>query len=725
MPDAGSFAWWAAIAGLAAPLTIGSFVHFAGRRRARYNAWRAPISELGDGTDGVADGFVAVNIAVGVLLAVFGIGVGRSLELPAPIAWLILAAALASAVIGLTACRDHCSVPGRAGTSRRWLRWLHGMAAVAIVQIMVVVPFITWWHLRAGDDEVPLRIVSMLIPGPVAAFAGLAVISLQRSRRGSTGRFVLPGLYERLAWIAGYTWVVVAATSMAWPDWAWWAAISWLTIATVGVVAPRSHLEWPPFALDECQEGTLRSLGGVQSGRLLGYRITDEFEFERELRRAVDADVLRGIGSPSRGFTIVAGFTYAGLERLGVAYVWGTKSVADPFELGMAKRAGVLGDVDASAPAEWDPQWTDVDWHVVFWIQASSERLADRAVDTVTGAFASLAPTLHEVTHRLERDGRSTEHFGFVDGIGQPSIESIDDHQGRANRGGGKLVAGGKWRPLALGEFVLGQIDEGGDVFPVPEPREVFEGGTFMVVRKLEQDVARFVEYVRRGATDASLHEDDFAAKLIGRRRDGRPLARLLGHGADWNLITYGHDAHGRRCPLGAHIRRVNPRDSFGSRTVLVDRRRIIRRGMSYGPPYAPGDPASGRGLLFVCFNVRIAEQFEFIQRQWLNDGRPFGLATNPDPVAGHWPEAEPRTLLVEGSAPSVAPLERFVRTRGGEYFFVPSLRGLSALSTSVGGRADPGQDVTRATADRRITAVVGDTGSRLGERDHAVDRRV
>src|SRR3954454_4569424 len=101
------------------------------------------------------------------------------------------------------------------------------------------------------------------------------------------------------------------------------------------------------------------------------------------------------------------------------------------------------------------------------------------------------------------------------------------------------------------------------------------------------------------------------------------------------------------RCPLGAHIRRANPRDAldpdpdpetgFGDGR-LTFRHRIIRRGMPYGDPLPDGvldDDGEPRGLVFVCFNASLSRQFESVQRQWLNDGNVFRLAHDTDFLLG------------------------------------------------------------------------------------------
>src|SRR5262249_17157031 len=148
----------------------------------------------------------------------------------------------------------------------------------------------------------------------------------------------------------------------------------------------------------------------------------------------------------------------------------------------------------------WDPEWQNDDLHVAFWIQAIGGQTVEQVADRVGRHFRGFEPIVDEATERLLRNGRPTEHFGVAEGIGEPWIERIPGATEAQRKGGGKLRPSGKWRPIALGEFVLGQFDETADVFPVPDPKEVFNGGTYMVVRKLEQDVAAFQHFVAEGA---------------------------------------------------------------------------------------------------------------------------------------------------------------------------------------------------------------------------------
>ena len=166
----------------------------------------------------------------------------------------------------------------------------------------------------------------------------------------------------------------------------------------------------------------------------------------------------------------------------------------------------------------------------------------------------------------------------------------------------------------------------------------------------------------------------------MGRWRDGTPLelspaapqpgwAREA-RGARLNDFLYASDADGHRCPVGAHVRRANPRDALGWGAKLTRRHRIIRRGMPYGRPLPDGAPddAADRGLMFVCHQASISRQFEVIQGLWLADGDALGLGDDGDPVMGSTPTAgrAPAKLTIQGDPPRfVGPLRRFVTVRG------------------------------------------------------------
>jgi len=139
-------------------------------------------------------------------------------------------------------------------------------------------------------------------------------------------------------------------------------------------------------------------------------------------------------------------------------------------------------------------------------------------------------------------------------------------------------------------------------------------------------------------------------------------------------------------------VRRVNPRDSLPFEGKLVNRHRLVRRGIPYGEPLAPGteDDGRDRGVIFMCLQASIARQFEFVQSQWLNAGNTFGLGEDQDVMLG--PQDGKNTLnkmTVPGDPPfMLGPLSRVVQVKGGEYFFVPGINGLQFLVAAAGGGA-------------------------------------
>jgi Dyp-type peroxidase family len=247
------------------------------------------------------------------------------------------------------------------------------------------------------------------------------------------------------------------------------------------------------------------------------------------------------------------------------------------------------------------------------------------------------------------------------------------------------------WRPLRAGEFVLGYADEDGGPPPAPAA-PLGRNGTFMVWRKLRQDVAGFRAFTASAAQATGLEPGLAAARLVGRWPDGSPLVlrprsgdtKLGNDPMHANDFVYGRDREGFACPRGAHVRRANPRDGLRAGAGLTARHRMLRRGMPYGEPLADGAPddRADRGLVFVSLQASIERQFEIVQARWLNDGDAFGLGTAPDPLAGAVPGGGARVVF-GGRPPRYATAMRsFVTPRGGEYLFVPGIAALRALAT-------------------------------------------
>jgi Dyp-type peroxidase family len=398
-------------------------------------------------------------------------------------------------------------------------------------------------------------------------------------------------------------------------------------------------------------------------------------------------------GRPESTFNVA--LTRAGLTALGVSDAK-IQSFSDEFLQGMAARAQDIGDLDASAPDSWESGLGTGEAHVLVTINAQSSSILEGALSELRGGLEAAAglSIVAEVHAELLKGTR--EHFGFADGFSQPAIEGVSDDKAP---GEGVPLANG-WRALAAGEFILGYEDEESRVDPkrrLPSAPDdpLGRNGTYMVWRKLYQDVALFRRTVRE-ASHLYPHGDEhkLLAKLVGRWPNGAPLVTEAGaqpKGFDpkapgANDFRYGDDADGLRCPLGAHVRRSNPRDALGFEGKLTFRHRLIRRGMPYGPPLdhrTLEDDGQDRGLVFVCFNASISRQFESVQTQWLNTGNSFHLGEDSDFIIG----GAHSKMTIQGDPPFfLSAQESFITTRGGEYLFVPGITALAAIADDVAG---------------------------------------
>jgi Dyp-type peroxidase family len=399
--------------------------------------------------------------------------------------------------------------------------------------------------------------------------------------------------------------------------------------------------------------------------------------------------------------------TYAGLMALGVAMP-ALQTFPDDFVQGMALRADLLGDDFDSAPKCWEAPWRSASVHAWIGCYARDEHLLDEHVETIERAAGrhSVSIVGRQPVGRLmfepgktrlyigkqpdiDRTNWVHEHFGFADGVSNPPILGINPDRQYAGRG--KQDVDGRWSGIAAGEFVLGYADEVGE-FPVaPKPRELARHGSFMVYRKLRQDVPAFHQYMIEQAALHGMTPDYYAEKMIGRHRDGEPLIRKRGESL--NNFVYADDTNGRGCPLGAHARRSNPRDQLGFGTTLVNRHRVLRRAITYGD-YLPPGPATeheldeDRGLIFISLGASISRQFEFVQKQWVNTGNELGQGNTRDPIVGNQTGSGGMVIPGRDESPTVicSDIPRFVVTAGGDYFFLPGMHALSLLASNAFG---------------------------------------
>jgi Dyp-type peroxidase family len=422
-------------------------------------------------------------------------------------------------------------------------------------------------------------------------------------------------------------------------------------------------------------------------------------------------------------------YTPAGLRRLGLPDS-ALGGFSAQFREGMTdpNRSRFLGDAGESDPRCWawgGPQEPSVDGLILLYAR-SSEILGARQAE-LAGQLDAAGIAQVTVLDTLELG--NNEPFGFHDGISQPVIQGLPRTKGAARAGtpGGRVVPSG--------EFVLGYPNAYGQLTDRPllpaddDPHRLLprdpagsgaadlgRNGCYLVMRQLEQDVEGFWRYAGQATRRPDGSEDPgartaLAAKMVGRWPSGAPLVETPDRddprlGDDNDFGYYRTDPLGIACPLGAHIRRMNPRDSLdpqpgtGASLAVNDGHRLLRRGRSYGAgpgaqaaagPAAAGDndhaerlaradgaPGGGTGLHFICLVASLIRQFEFVQHTWLNNPAFHGLYDDTDPLIG---SRHPRgaTFTVPGRPVRrrYRDLPQFVRTRGGAYFFLP---GISAL---------------------------------------------
>jgi Dyp-type peroxidase family len=354
----------------------------------------------------------------------------------------------------------------------------------------------------------------------------------------------------------------------------------------------------------------------------------------------------------------------------------------DPFALGMKSRAAWLGDVGKSDTKNWDSFYkNDDELDALFIAAADQEDDLDIFVVKLIAEAAQKGVRCIGIERgraMLNEQGKQVEHFGFRDGVSQPLIKGVDDEKIHRRK-----FYGDVFYPE---DFVL--FDLQGDL-------SWANNGSFLVFRKLEQDVQAFWDYLKQKIEDRQmkLSPEDFAAKIVGRWKSGAPLAEYSSHDpvdpsdADKNdfafagrkVLTSPIDIDGKLTPLFAHTRITNPRDMSPSGTHgdpaanLKDnaQHRILRRGIPYGPPWATNQIAGDhpkRGLLFICYQRDIGQQFEFIQKQLTNYSKPQYTKS---------PHAEIEQLFSEGYKHI---MEEWVTTKGGGYFFSPSIPALRKL---------------------------------------------
>ena len=273
------------------------------------------------------------------------------------------------------------------------------------------------------------------------------------------------------------------------------------------------------------------------------------------------------------------------------------------------------------------------------------------------------------------------DHFGYRDRLSQPVID-----------GTGEVPTPGTGAALKAGEFILGYVDETGEMPMQPQPEILSRNGSYMAYRRLEEHVGKFRDFLRANG-DTPEEQELIAAKLMGRWRSGAPLTLAPEKddpalGADPqrnNDFKYAqNDPIGYSVPLGAHIRRMNPRDTAPN----MNRRRMMRRGATYGShlPEDQPDDGSERGIASFIICASLVRQFEFAQNVWINDRNFHDLVNERDPIIGNQDGTLEYKIPKRPIRKKITGLPAFTTLRGGSYFFIP---GIKALHYLAGNKSD------------------------------------
>jgi len=420
-------------------------------------------------------------------------------------------------------------------------------------------------------------------------------------------------------------------------------------------------------------------------------------QLDQVARRREDASFTGGLVT---GFALSAkGYEFLGLDT--------DRFASDAFRKGMKDQDdGLLDDIIESIldtdnkdpePNTWEPGFQG-EIHALITVADDDVGVVDEAADAIRSGLAGVGTvlTIEEgvVLRRINAAGdpEPVEHFGYFDGISNPLFTKQDLADERPENRNRKAWDAGARLSLVL-------TDD-----PHSPTADAF--GSYLVYRKLGQDVAAFNQRITALATSLGVDEDLAGAMAVGRFKDGTPVlaTNTPSPGPEVaNDFNYTKDRDGSRCPFHAHIRKVNPRGTTPLTKLESERRRrVVRRGIPYGKPMpgvvdtagadidADADPSARRGLLFLCFQRNIEDQFEFMQRTWAdNEHFPTGIPslgllqkdTGDDPVIGQDPDESQRWPKTWGEKGRKAfNFESAVRLEGGEYFFAPSIPFLRSL---------------------------------------------
>jgi deferrochelatase/peroxidase EfeB len=466
----------------------------------------------------------------------------------------------------------------------------------------------------------------------------------------------------------------------------------------------------PASDREDIQGLILSGYGHMPHAALLLLRITDAKAAREWLGRRVPEVrsaapwLVEHRGKPKTAINLA--FTWTGMkgfelppETLG--------SFPKEFYFGMAERKLLLRDLDDSDPRHWEFGNDERPVDGMLAMYATSEDELERLV---ARQRADLGTGVEELLlERGRRPATLTEPFGFRDGVSQPAVGTLQPPRPHESN------------TVAAGAFVLGHPDpydvlpptpavpkaaDPADALPPfpgqPRYRDLGRNGSYLVYRKLEQDVAGFwnsIEELAHGDPEEMIF---IASKLFGRWPSGTSLVEsphrddIKRRKPSNSFLYLTDDDRGYSCPVGGHVRRMNPRDALSQLPAdealkTTDRHRMLRRGIPYGeplfsaeklkhgkPPIGLKDDGQPRGLHFFAVIASISSQFEMVSEQWGSNRTFEGLYDTEDPILGKG------TMVIQATPcrRKIADRAPFITLKGGGYFFVPSMTALRFISS-------------------------------------------
>lgn len=357
-----------------------------------------------------------------------------------------------------------------------------------------------------------------------------------------------------------------------------------------------------------------------------------------------------------------------GYKKLGL-----NSGLKDSSFLNGMKSGTISADPD---PGEWDPTFQeDVDAVIIIAKDPTDTTriLAQEVIESFPAAVRLIGKE-HGKALKQEK-----EHFGFADGISQPIY--FEDDLNDELRGNSSF---NNWNPFAALNLVLTK-DSLGKAF-IDDGKPTDQGnhsyGSYLVFRKLEQDVQGWNKAVVEVAKKTKISPGLVGAYAVGRFQDGTPV---VSHSSSQgampieNDFDFSNDVNGSKCPFHSHIRKTNPRgESPGGLDFDKDKVRITRRGIPYGDPEIQSE---AKGLLFMCYQSNIKDQFDFMQNSWADNDNFLNQSTGIDSVIGQGSSSAKQWPSVHGQASfQQMSFQQFVNMKGGEYFFTPSISSLKNL---------------------------------------------